>query len=294
MGNNTNYSDTGIYNRDTSSSSNGNAWRSGGDTTGGGGGGQPNYYQMAGNLIGGVVDHRSARKANEKLVEGYSQLNDDIRLDANYASEMTDPYQAYRGQHAADLSAIMSGEKDFRTDPGYQFRMDEAMRETERGAAARGFNRSGNVMASMNTRAQEVASAEYGNIINRLTNLAGATPQNAIGGGQVYGQMLGDAHSAQSGSMANAAAGASGGGMSDLLGGIGSMMSDIRLKKDVTKVEDREGYTWYTWTWNELAEPLGLTGTSEGVIANELQETHPELVTTNESGYLQVNYGGLV
>ena len=175
----------------------------------------------AGGALGGFFDMQQGQQSAADLSGAYKKIGKQAQKDAYYASGRADPYAEYRGAAADKLSGVLSGKIDWRTDPGYKFRMDEAMRETERAGASRGFNRSGNVMAALNDRAQGVASEEYGNIINRLTGLAGATPQNAIAGGQVYGNMMGNVYSAQLGQAANASQTSSGkGGMA---GGIGSL-----------------------------------------------------------------------
>jgi hypothetical protein len=61
----------------------------------------------------------------------------------------------------------------FETSPGYQFRVDEAMKAIERSAAARGSLRSGATMDALQRRVQGVASSEYENYANRLAQLAG-------------------------------------------------------------------------------------------------------------------------
>jgi hypothetical protein len=71
-------------------------------------------------------------------------------------------------------------------------------------------------------------------------------------------------------------------------------LSDIRLKKNVTPSSEIGGIKFYTWDWNEagkkLADPAQPTF---GVIADELQQTHPHLVSRGGDGYLRVNYAGL-
>ncbi len=78
--------------------------------------------------------------------------------------------------------------------------------------------------------------------------------------------------------------------------GLLAAFSDERLKTDVKfksqKTIGDQIYNWYTWTWNELAESLNLTGVSEGVIAQQVQKIKPGAVFT-DSGFLKVNYGAL-
>lgn len=139
-------------------------------------------FSAAGSILGGKSESRGYKQAQKQFEQ--------LKKEAGKAQGMADPFSQYRGDLAGRLNRIISGEEDFRTDPGYQFRLSEAMRETERGAAARGFNMSGNVMAAMNQRAQDVASSEYQNIIGRLTELAGAGSQNAVAGAQIYGDIM--------------------------------------------------------------------------------------------------------
>ena len=75
----------------------------------------------------------------------------------------------------------------------------------------------------------------------------------------------------------------------DLAGAGGAMvaLSDIRLKKNIRKIGQREGANWYRWDWNGK---LGLSGEGEGFLAQELLLTHPEKVL-QAGDYLAVNYG---
>lgn len=192
-----------------------------------GGGGGTDWMGLAGqgfNLAGSFADYTSGRDSAQDMADAYAATADQAQQDAIRSSELADPFQQYRPGFAQQLSGILTGETDFRTDPGYQFRMGEATRETERAGAARGFNRSGNIMAAVNQRAQDVASSEYNNIINRLSGLAGATPQNAIAGGQVFGNLMGNVYGANIASAANRSQAGGSSGLGGLLGGIGSML----------------------------------------------------------------------
>jgi len=62
---------------------------------------------------------------------------------------------------------------DWKTDPGYQFRMDEGQRMIERGAAARGGALSGGALKAITSWGQDYASNEYGKIFDRLGMIAG-------------------------------------------------------------------------------------------------------------------------
>ena len=72
-------------------------------------------------------------------------------------------------------------------------------------------------------------------------------------------------------------------------------LSDPRLKTNITPRGEVGGFKLYDWDWNDegkrIADPAQPTF---GVMADELQETHPHLVKRGEDGYLRVNYHGLV
>lgn len=70
--------------------------------------------------------------------------------------------------------------------PGYQFRLGEGIKSFENSAAARGGLLSGAAIKGQERFAQDFASNEYGNAINRLLAAAGlgqAGSQNIIGAG---------------------------------------------------------------------------------------------------------------
>lgn len=59
------------------------------------------------------------------------------------------------------------GEAEFRTDPGYAFRLSEGQKALDRSAAMRGGLISGRAMKEAQRYGQDVASQEYGNAFNR-------------------------------------------------------------------------------------------------------------------------------
>jgi hypothetical protein len=84
-------------------------------------------------------------------------------------------------------------------------------------------------------------------------------------------------------------------GMWSAIGQIGAaiIMSDERLKTDIKHFSTLpSGVRMYTWKWNKEAQRLGAPAKSSmGVIAQEIQKTHPDAVVTGDHGYLMVNYG---
>jgi hypothetical protein len=85
------------------------------------------------------------------------------------------------------------------------------------------------------------------------------------------------------GAMAGGAGGVGAAGMASGMQGMGSMprgVSDIRLKRDIQPV---------SWKWKQGDDKEYL-----GIIAQQVEESHPHLVTRGEDGYRRVDYGAMV
>lgn len=141
----------------------------------------------------GILSGRGAYEGSKRERKGYQDARktlEALKPEIQKAQKMMDPWSDYRGQYTEQLHGILQGERDWTTDPGYQFRVAEDERAVERAAAARGSNISGNVLTELASRRQQMASQEYSNVINRLIGLAAATPENAIAGGQMYANAM--------------------------------------------------------------------------------------------------------
>lgn len=109
------------------------------------------------------------------------------------------------------------------------------------------------------------------NIANAMAGIGNTRAQGTIGAAQTKQDAYGQIMSAASGAAA------------------GGAFSDARLKDNVKPQGDKNGHKWYSWTWSEEAEALGLSGPDEGVMAHEVALTRPDAVTSR-NGYLVVDY----
>ena len=74
----------------------------------------------------------------------------------------------------------------------------------------------------------------------------------------------------------------------------GFAQSDPRLKTNVKPLEQRGDIQFYSWDWtDEGARRAHPDQPTVGVMADEVQVTHPHLVRRDADGYLAVDYGGL-
>lgn len=70
--------------------------------------------------------------------------------------------------------------------------------------------------------------------------------------------------------------------------------SDVRLKENITPVGSQAGVNFYTWDWNEAGENIAHESQPRfGVMAQELEKTHPDLVVIGDDGYRRVKYDEL-
>ena len=77
-----------------------------------------------------------------------------------------------------------------------------------------------------------------------------------------------------------------------------AMISDSKLKENVTTLPCSKyqsiGLNEVTWNWNEAAnKELGLQGSGQGVVAQEVELLYPWAVSIGRKGYKKVNYSEL-
>lgn len=123
----------------------------------------------------------------------------------------------------------------------------------------------------------------------QLPTNANQIAQMTAGIGQTQAQgIMGAAQSQQSSNQA---------GMGNMMGlaNLGmqayGMFSDARLKDNLVKHSEtsQEGISKYTWTWNDKAYDLGLSGNDYGYLAQEVEKVWPELVHVDKSGYKKID-----
>jgi hypothetical protein len=193
-------------------------------TTGSSAGTGINYGQLISGVGGGLASYFGGQTQSQGY-QNASNILGQLQGTAGAASSLADPFAQYRQGQAAYLNNILTGKQSIQTDPGYQFAQQAGQQAVQRSASAQGLGASGNVMAALQQRGQDIANQQYGSIIDRLTNLAGAGSQNAMMGGQVFGNISSTGIQGQASSavgQGNSKAGSSSGGaaIGSALGGI--------------------------------------------------------------------------
>lgn len=194
---------------------------------------------ILGSVLGASSANRAARSQEALGREGIALQREQFQQ----GREDLAPWCEAGGE---SLGMLMSGIRDgsltdapnpenFRTDPGYQFRLGEGMRAVEGSAAARGILQSGGTLRGINRYAQGVADQGYGDWFNReravqgdrynrLAGVAG-TGQAAVNTGVQQGQNFATNASQTLGQIGQARASGYAGQNQAIQGGLGNLMS---------------------------------------------------------------------
>lgn len=171
-------------------------------------------------VVGGALGVNAANQAAQAQLEATRQANELQRDMFNQQVEWQKPFHETGVSGLNQLSHLLGlggdknaegfgqyananfGSEEFlnNRDPGYGFRMDEAMKALERGAAARGGLLSGNTLKATQRYGQDLASQEYqnafdryqtqrANTLNPLQSLAGVAQTSANALTQAAGNM---------------------------------------------------------------------------------------------------------
>lgn len=180
--------------------------------------------------------------------------------------------------------------------PFYQTAVKRGEESVLRNASATGGLRSGTTNENLAAVNQNALLSSYTNQLSGLQGMA-QLPSNAnniantmsgIGNTVAQGMTAGAQYqSAQSQNNVNNAMAAGNLAMQGY-----STFSDRRLKSNLKYIGESNGYKLWSWTWNEAAKELGLTGESSGVIAQEVEAINPHAVSERD-GFKTVDYNAI-
>lgn len=193
-------------------------------------------------------------------------------------------------------------EEQFREDPGYQFRLDQGQKALERGAAARGQYYDPSTMKALAEHNAGMADQTYNdaynrynndqtNIFNRLATMSGygqTANQQLNASGQNYANQAGNIY----GNMANLSLAQGSqpsmfGQIAGLAGQMLGMFSDRRLKENIIPDGLENGHKMYVFNYK------GDKKKYRGVMAQDIEKTHPEAISRTDDGLMMVDYSKL-
>lgn len=90
--------------------------------------------------------------------------------------QIADPFASQRAQYQNQLSQLISNPDSIANTGAYKFALDQGQQTLERSQAAKGMNLSGNALAELTKYGQGMASQQFNNYANLLSELSGAAP----------------------------------------------------------------------------------------------------------------------
>lgn len=134
-------------------------------------------------ISGSIGAGKAAKKRAQAVGEGIRTIDDGF----GRAEELLDPRHQQEMDAMTRVNALLGLSEDevdfdlFRNTPGYQFMVDEALRGTERSAAARGGLLSGNTLLEVGERTQGIADSTFNQYLSRLMGLQSQGTDYALG-----------------------------------------------------------------------------------------------------------------
>jgi hypothetical protein len=212
-------------------------------------------------------------------------------LGGQEASALFDPFKAI-GQQGLDQTGFLTDPEaqfDFlQNNPLFQMGLDNANEQTNKMAASRGRLSAGDTLQQLTNNSLLTAAPliqDQKNSIGDLLNfgLTTASNQGNLRTGQAAAEAGGIVGSAN-------ARGESARGIVELGAQIAGAFSDPQLKENIKFTGNFNGFNTYTWDWNDKALELGLSGSSTGVMADQVKVIMPQAINIHSSGYMMVDY----
>ena len=232
-------------------------------------------------------------ETNNEFEKFYDQLNATIAQ--QNASEMNAMAQFNSGE--TNTAARFASEQDQAANEFYQnlqYNVDTANAKWRQTVMTANTQMLFEAVSTDVKNRLDLTQEAQNRLWDTVDNLLDYAFKGAVSDMQFETQLL----SAQLGAQANAGSDSSGkwGAFGTIVGaGISSgafFGSDTRLKKNIVKIDTLKGINFYQWDWNEEGIRIGANKhPTFGVLAQEVQKTHPEAVKTGDHGYLMVNYG---
>lgn len=183
-------------------------------------------------------------------------------------------------------------------NPLFQLGLDNANQQTLQSAAARGRLSSGDTLERLNQNALLTAAPliqsqknSIGELLNFGSGIATNQANTAIGQGSqisnafenqgnITAAGIQNRNQIQADTTAN---------QQQLAGQAFAMFSDPKLKENKKVIGEKNGFKLWSWDWNQLANSIGLIGSSTGVMADEVLSKQPSAISYDK-GFMKVNY----
>lgn len=260
-------------------------------------------YAIGGLVANKVLGQDAADSAEEGAATAaeYQQraldyLKETEKVPQQYRTAGTEALGGLYGLGSPEQNAAAMG--NYQNSPINQLmtqNSDAALRFGEQGiarnATATGGLRGGDVQASMYDYNTMFKNQQQQRMLSNYLSGLGSMSQLQTNPEAVYTGTANIGNTLASGQLAGAQAKQQ---VTSTLANLGgAFLSDVRLKENIKHVGVVNSHNWYSWLWNEAANRLGLSGESQGVIAQEVLNVDPSAIG-ERSGFLTVDYSKIL
>lgn len=243
----------------------------------------------------------ASKAAEEEQNAALLSAQEELRRSTGEAQGFLQPFGDV-GQQGVDLAGFLtdpSQQQSFlESNPLFQLGLQNLNQQTNKSAASIGRLSAGDTLLQLQNNAtlagQPLIQDQKRSIID-LLNFGSGTSRSqanaALGLGSNISNLIQDQGNV-------AAAGIQGRNQIDqdasanrqqTAATIFSLFSDPELKTNKRVTGSKNGFKLWSWTWNKLANELGLHGDSTGVMADEVLSKNPDAISY-EKGFMKVNY----
>ena len=245
---------------------------------------------------------RDASKAAEsEQTEAIRLAQEELRRATGEAQGFLSPFGGV-GQQGIDLAGFLTDPSQQRSflesNPLFQLGLDNLNQQTNKSAASRSRLTAGDTLEQLTQNAtlagQPLIQDQKSSIIDLLNFGSGtsrAQANAALGLGSGISNLIQDQGNVSAAGIAgrNQIQADTTANQNQLASSIFTMFSDPKLKENKKVIGEKNGFKLWSWTWNKLANELGLHGNSSGVMADEVLSKNPKAISYDK-GFMKVNY----
>ncbi len=246
-------------------------------------------------------EQSALEEAEAEQLSALDSAQQELRRSTGIAQGFLEPFAGV-GQQGVDQAGFLTDPQaqfDFlQNNPLFQLSLDNANRQTNQFAASRSRLSAGDTFEDLSNNvllsAAPLIQGQKGSIVDLLNFGSGtsrAQSNAALGLGSGLSGLIQDSGNVQAAATAqnNAINQQQRANNQQLAITVASAFSDPKLKTNKKIIGEKNGFTLWSWDWNDLARTLYLTGSSQGVMADEVLSKMPEAVSY-EHGFMKVNY----
>lgn len=243
----------------------------------------------------------ASKKAEAVELSALDEAKEETRRAAAEGQAFLEPFGSLGTQGVEQAGFLTDPQAQFdflQNNPLFNLGLENLNRQTQTSAASIGRLSAGDTLQRLTDNALVAAQPliqdqkqSIGDILNLGSGIARSQANTALGLGSDVSSLIQNRGDVLAGGIAgrNQIQSQATANQNQLAAQLFSAFSDPRLKENKTKIGFKNGFTLWSWDWNELANALGLFGQSVGVMADEVLLKNPEAISYDK-GFMKVNY----